>query len=731
MTTKKQQIIKGINKTKKCKPTADELTILCRKSANTFNRFEEEYEKSIAGNVAKKTLDFEKKLIKFFNQPIAPKEITPRSDYYTFINYKWIQTQKKLSQKEKKYYVQYDNFRTKQEEVYYQLLDLVKTYIKENSNTKIAKELDAVLSSCLHDNEITLKKHINEYIKQVDDYIAKDNLIGFLAKINQNEVVSWGCPINFSIQQDLKDAGVNRCNISFPQLTFYDYELYIEDPNKDPKELAYQKDFLHKFNIFVDKLFTFCLGSGHGVKGKDIVDIELEIMTAIGCDEFKNDSTEFYNVVTKKESIEKYDFDWEQFSKDIGFKKVPDFFICSSINYLKCIMKLMKENWKTEKWRNYFLYLTFRQMIRFNNKTRREIYYPFFGKFVNNQPIPFPDDVNAIFSLSMCFNTFLTNQYVENYKRQEVIDYVHNLAADLKTVFIRILKRNQWLSPQTKQKALQKLHHLKLIVGSPKLLREDPLLNYISNDIWGNMLKISKWRSDKQVLLDGTPVSDIPIIDWQEFKLVGTQAYVVNAYYTPTLNSIYVPLGYLQKPFVDLDERGIEYNLANIGYTLGHEMGHSIDDSGSKYDYKGNLKNWWTSHDRAIFQRKVNDVIAQYEHFAALDGIKMDARESVGENLADIAGLAICQEYLRDFQDKNEDIAVIRQLSYEAFYTYIAVTNRQHIFKKAIKAQLKVNPHPLNKYRTNCPLTRLKLFRSIFKIVKGDKMYWHNTDTIW
>jgi putative endopeptidase len=731
MTTKKQQIIKGINRTRKCKPTADELTILCRKAANTFNRFEEEYEKSIAGNVAKKTLDFEKKLIKFFNQPIAPKEFTPRSDFYTFINYKWIQTQKKLSQKEKKYYVQYDNFRTKQEEVYYQLLDLVKTYIKENSTTKMAKELDAVLSSCIHDNETSLKKNINNYVKEVDEYMAKDDLIGFLAKINQNEVVSWGCPINFSIQQDLKDAGVNRCNISFPQLTFYDYELYIEDPNKDPKDLAYQKEFLHKFNIFIDKLFTFCLGSGHGVKGKDIVDIELDIMTAIGCDEFKNDSTEFYNVVTKKESIEKYDFDWEQFCKDIGFKKIPDFFICSSINYLKCIMKLMKENWKTEKWRNYFLYLTFRQIIRFNNRTRREIYYPFFGKFVNNQPTPYPDDVHSIFSLSMCFNTFLTNQYVENYKRQEVIDYVHNLAADLKTVFIRILKRNQWLSSQTKQKALQKLHHLKLIVGSPKLLREDPLLNYVSNDIWSNMLKICKWRSDKQVLMDGTPVTDIPIIDWQIFKLVGTQAYVVNAYYTPTLNSIYVPLGYLQKPFVDLDERGIEYNLANIGYTLGHEMGHSIDDSGSKYDYKGNLKNWWTPHDRTVFQRKVNDVIAQYEHFAAQDGIIMDATESAGEDLADIAGLAICQEYLRDFQDKNEDIAVIRQLSYEAFYTYIAVTNRQHIFEKAIKAQLKVNPHPLNKYRTNCPLTRLKLFRSIFKIVKGDKMYWHNTDTIW
>jgi putative endopeptidase len=731
MASKKQQAIRGLNKTKKCKPTPDELNILCRKSANTFNRFEEEYEKSIKGNVAKKTLDFEKELINFFSEPYAPKSITPRSDYYTYINYKWIERQKKLTQKEKKYYVQNDNFRMKQEEVYYELLKLIKNYIDDNSTTKLAKEVQAVQYSCLHDNESVLKKHMKDYINELDDYIARDDLIGFLAKLNKNEIVSWGCPVNFSIQQDLKDAGTNRCYISFPQLTFYDYELYIDDPLKEPKEKEYRKEFLKNFSLYVNRLFNFCLGEGHGIKSSDIVEIELEIMTQIGCDELKNEDPDFYNIVKKDEALTKYGFDWNQFCKELGYTKAPDFFICSSINYLKCIMNTLKNNWKTEKWRNYFLYIVFRQMIRFNNRTRREIYFEFFGKFVNNQPVAFPNEVNAIFPLSLCFNTFLTNQYVENNKKQEIIDYVHNMAADLKTVFIRILKRNQWLSPQTKQKALEKLYHLKLIVGSPKILREDPMLNYEKGDIWANMLKITKWRSDKEILLEGKPLSDIPIIDWQEFKLVGTQAYVVNAYYTPTLNTIYVPLGYLQKPFVDLDERGIEYNLANIGYTLGHEMGHSIDDSGSKYDYKGNLKNWWTPHDRQIFQKKVNDVIAQYEHFAALDGIKMDATESAGEDLADIAGLAICQEYLRDFQDKNEDIAAIRQLSYEAFYTYIAVTNRQHIFEKAIKAQLKVNPHPLNKYRTNCPLTRLKLFRSIFKIVKGDKMYWHNTDTIW
>jgi putative endopeptidase len=214
-------------------------------------------------------------------------------------------------------------------------------------------------------------------------------------------------------------------------------------------------------------------------------------------------------------------------------------------------------------------------------------------------------------------------------------------------------------------------------------------------------------------------------------KMVGKQSYIVNAYYTPTENSIYVPLAYLQKPFIDLDERGIEYNLAHIGYTLGHEMSHCLDDLGSKYDEKGDLHNWWTKHDRNIFNRKVKNVIKQYEQFAGYDGIKMDASLSTGENLADISGMAICEEYLKDFQDKNADIVPIRALSFHAFFVYLAIQARQKIFDEAIKAQLKTNPHPMDKYRTNCPLARLDLFRSLYNIQKKDKMYWSSTDTIW
>jgi putative endopeptidase len=243
---------------------------------------------------------------------------------------------------------------------------------------------------------------------------------------------------------------------------------------------------------------------------------------------------------------------------------------------------------------------------------------------------------------------------------------------------------------------------------------------------------LAEWRLKHFIDLEGKDTAgDIPIIDWNELKLVGTQAYVVNAYYRPTSNSIYVPLAFLQKPFIDLDERGIEYNLAHVGFTMGHELSHCLDDMGSRFDENGNLKNWWTPEDKKKFNLKIKDVNKQYTEAAKRDGIDFDATIAVGENLADISGMALAEEYLLLFQAANEDANVIKKISLDAFYVYVAIQSRQKIHDKAIPAQLKTNPHPLEKYRCNCPLSRLDIFRTIYNIKKGDDMWWHNTDTIW
>jgi putative endopeptidase len=352
---------------------------------------------------------------------------------------------------------------------------------------------------------------------------------------------------------------------------------------------------------------------------------------------------------------------------------------------------------------------------------------------MRGQEAPLDRELKPIFNLCYSFNTFLTNEYVSRYENKQRIEYVKILAADLKTAFIRIIHRNKWLQPITKKHALKKLRYFKFIIGSPKLLREDPLLDYSPHDAWGNLVKISSWRFHKAIKLEGKETIDIPVIDWAMSppKLIGTQAYVVNASYTPTKNSIYIPLGYIQPPFIDLQERGIEYNLAHIGDTLAHEMSHSLDDWGSKYDSNGKLNDWWTEKDKKVFKRIQDDITKQYEEFALRDGIKFDASPTIGENMADISGLGICMEYLQDFQNKNQDIFTIRELSFKAFFIYFADQQKQKVSKRALNAQLNTNPHPLDKYRTNVPLSRIGTFRTFYDVKKGDGMWWHNTNKVW
>jgi putative endopeptidase len=722
-----------MNKTKKMARQIEKCKSLGFSPIRGIANFEDALIKSPLYDSAKKIQNVEKELIKKFKTPFTPSKIQPNNDYYTYINYRWLEDTRVKMDKvaaDQKYFVQVDDFRLLQDTVYKQLIDIVKEYIKTD-HSRQAKQIKNVYSSLLKLEQPSLKQHILDMVNNFQYYVARDDLWGFLAHINSNEIISWACPISWKVLPDEKNSSVFRNYISFPQLSLYDTMLYFDDlPNDKAEDKRFKKKVKTRYFQYINEIFNACLGKNHGLKPKDVFDVEYDILISMGCSSVKNDSLEYYNIVNRGEALSKYGFDWEKFSHSLGYKTAPDFFICDSLNYLKCASALLKENWKTPKWKAYWFYIYLRQKIRFDHKLRK-IYYDFNGKFLKGQPDIFPPNIYPVFGLSFTFNTFLTNQYVERYQDEDKIQYVRNIGNDLITVFKRIIGRNTWLSPKTKKYALLKLEHLNFEIAQPKNLRPDPLLDYSPVDAWGNMVKLCQWKKQKFVELNGKEVIDIPQIDWNLFKLVGKQSYIVNAFYTPAENSIYIPLAYIQKPFVDLDERGIEYNLAHVGYTLGHEMSHSLDEMGSKYDYKGNLHDWWTKEDKIKYKRIIKDIIKQYEVYAAYDGIEFNAEMSIGEDMADISGLAICEEYLRDFQLKNSDIVPISSLSFQAFFVYFAFQQRQHIYKKAFEAQLKTNPHPMDKYRTNVPLSRLELFRSLYNVKKGDKMWWHSTSTIW
>jgi len=689
--------------------------------------FEESFSATLPKDVLKRSSEKQKaEFVKELLSKFAPNSIKPEDDFYDYINYQWLQNVS--LEKQQDYIVQIDDFRLTQDKVYQELNEIILDYIKTH-NDKLSRNLKKFYNSVVKMNPIEDSKKLSkEAVQTIDSYIQGNNMWKLLAFFNRDEMISAHAPFVWSVNPDDKNPEIFRCNVSPHQFSIIDLAVYYDDGT----EIEYKKKYREKYRHFCNEIFDTCLGKGHGFDGGDIFDVEVEIFNALGCADVVSGEEKTYNKVLASECLSKYSFDWKEFSKELGFKTTPSFFITSSLNYLKCGTDLMAKNWNSKKWRTYWILILLKRIARITRHWEK-LLFEFYGSFQRGQAgINTSDAVSASLYMSIPFNTFLTNQYVAKYENPQSIEYVKTLCNDLKIVFKRILTRNKWMSPKTKRYALYKLSKFNFIIGQPEKLREDPDLDYVDN-LNDNLMKIMRWRTDKFIELEGKPVIDIPMMDWTQYpvKMTGTQAYIVNASYTPAKNAIYINLGYIQKPFIDLDERGIEYNLAHLGFTLGHEMSHGFDDMGSQYDAEGRLRNWWTPEDKKKFKAIQKDVIKQYEEFAARDGIKFDASIGIGEDLADISGMAICDEYLQDFQDNNKDLIPIRHLSFEGFYVYYAFQQKQHVSKKAIAAQLKTNPHPLDKYRCNIPLSRSQIFRAIYNVKKGDDMWWYNTNTVW
>jgi putative endopeptidase len=686
--------------------------------------FEEKISKTFSKAHFKKSSEKHKKeFVKELLSKFSPTNIKPEDNFYDYINYQWLENVS--LEKQQEYIVQVDNFRLVQDKVYQDLNVIILDYIK-NHKDKLATNLKNFYDSVIDMNDIESSKKLSiEAVQTVDAFIQDNNVWKLLGFINSDEMFSHSAPFVWSLNPDNKNPTIYRCSVNPHHFCMIDLNVYYDDGT----EIEYKQNYRNHFKTYLKDIFEACLGKGHGLNPYDVYDVEVQIFQALGCNKFKEET---YNKVSASDCLSIYGFDWKELSKGLGFKTTPSFFITSSLNYLKCGSELMLANWNSPKWRTYWIWILLRKIIRVTRQWEK-IPFEFYGNFQRGQTgINISPAVSSSLYMSIPFNTFLTNQYVAKYENPQSVEYVKIMCSDLKLVFKRILMRNTWLSPKTKKYALHKLSKFKFIIGKPENLREDPDLNY-GHSLYNNMSKISSWRHKKFIELEGKPVIDIPMMDWTQYpvKMAGTQAYIVNASYTPSKNSIYVNLGYIQKPFVDLDERGIEYNLAHLGFTISHEMSHGFDDMGSQYDANGNLHDWWTASDKKKFKAIQRDVIKQYEEFAARDGIKFDASIGIGEDLADISGMAICDEYLQDFQENNKDLVPIKYLSFQGFYVYYAFQQKQLVSKKALSAQLKTNPHPLDKYRCNIPLSRSQIFRALYNVKSDDKMYWHNTNTVW
>jgi predicted metalloendopeptidase len=164
-----------------------------------------------------------------------------------------------------------------------------------------------------------------------------------------------------------------------------------------------------------------------------------------------------------------------------------------------------------------------------------------------------------------------------------------------------------------------------------------------------------------------------------------------------------------------------------MGYILAHELLHSLDITGSKYDLTGNLKDWWSNNDKKHYLKIQENIKEQYILASKKDKLEVNLTDiSISENFADINSIYLCVEYLKDYQVKFEVPLKLAKLILEDFYIFYANNMKEKILNKRISYRILYNPHALNQYRVNIPLSRLDTFNAMYDVKKGDGMYWNN-----
>ena len=303
--------------------------------------------------------------------------------------------------------------------------------------------------------------------------------------------------------------------------------------------------------------------------------------------------------------------------------------------------------------------------------------------------------------------------YVETYFPPEAKAKMDVLIANLVAAYRQRITNLEWMGPETREKALDKLAKFTPKIGYPAKWRDYSALEVVRGDAFGNWKRGAVFESRRQIARLGQPV------DKDEWFMT---PQTVNAYYNPPANEIVFPAAILQPPFFDLNaDPAINYGA--IGAVIGHEIGHGFDDQGSKYNGDGVLANWWTEEDRARFTQRTEALVAQYSAFEPLDGLPLNGALGLGENIGDLGGVEAAYTAYKLSLDGKEAPVIDGYSGDQRFFLGWAQVWRTLYRDEALRRQVTVGPHSPGQYRVLGVVRNMDAWYEAFGVAETDPLY--------
>lgn len=405
-------------------------------------------------------------------------------------------------------------------------------------------------------------------------------------------------------------------------------------------------------------------------------------------------------------------FNWETYFKAQGMSKLPDTIIIGQVDFMKKIESL-NSTIKVDEWKDYIRWhLLHTTSAKLTDKMEAQMFY------FNNTVLRGTKKMKArweraITSMSwLSINEALGHAFVDKTFSEESKKKVNEMLENIKEAFKVRLDELDWMSAETKKKALLKLESFVSKIGFPDKWTDYSTLKISRESFVNNFFACNEFGNKKNYDKIGKP------IDRGEWAMA---PHIVNAYYNPLWNEIVFPAGIMQPPFFDPTKEDA-VNYARMGAVIGHEFTHGFDDQGAQFDHTGTMANWWTEDDQKKFTERAQKLVDHFNEFEPLPGLHVIGELTLGENIADLGGLTVAYyAYKRSLIGKKREL-INGFTPDQRFFIAFAQIWRENMTDKAMKMQVMTNPHSPGKYRVLGPLSNMPEFFSAFGVQEGDPM---------
>ena len=350
--------------------------------------------------------------------------------------------------------------------------------------------------------------------------------------------------------------------------------------------------------------------------------------------------------------------------------------------------------------------------------------FDFYGRILNGQPEQQPRWKRCSNSVNGALGEALGKVYVDHYFAGDSKAQTLQLVHDIEAAMSRDIEQIDWMSPETKVRAKEKLAAVANKIGYPDKWRDYSKLIVKPDDPLGNELRANDFENDRELNKIGKPV------DKNEWQMTPP---TVNAYYDDSMNNINFPAGILQPPFYD-HTQDTAVNYGHIGAIIGHELTHGFDDEGRKFNAKGNLDNWWTPDDLKNFTTRTDCLANEYSGFTAVDDVKVNGKLTLGENTADNGGLLLAfMAYLQRAKDDHLDIdkKIDGFTGPQRFYIAFAQNYCENTHPEAIRSLVLSDPHSPDPDRVDGTIVNQPGFADAFGCKKPSTMVPANSCRVW